>query len=707
MRRALSIAALIAACARPTVPAAPPKQPARVLAPAFVAPPTPPPAITGTGLAYTGRRGDGWFRQGDVYSLAISRDGRFGLTGSTDGRVAVWDLGSLRLLQLIETGQGAIFDLAISDDGKWLTVVGSSNTLQLWDAVRGVRRWELNEFVRDVRFTPDGRRLAVGVTPRLLDAADGRVVWEDHAFSSRNVPYAVSDDARVLARIDWAPSGNSISILGPDRKELSQFPAATASDVSLSPSGDRLGVLDDTSLRVYATATGKPLANVPLTSLAADSRRVLLGDNARHALVWNTKVLVGFDLVTGRETWRAALGSFHGIQIAGTVVVESAGDESCRARRLSDGKELWQHDQCEKYAAAGAHVFTAYARTALDVLDAASGKARAPATSSGPIGEIQEIAVSPDGTRFVTLSWDHSLWLWDASTSVPRRLVDPPGRLSNASLQFLSPTILAVVEGSSANALHAMQRPVIHRYDIDRNRIDGSREIALTDGPILGPIHGEELTVYERGESACPRTVFDLRDQMAPRRLPAWKRALERAVYPSDWDPCTGASLFITDIKDQRVYIASDHKIRAWDAANARVVATCSVPGMKARACDIPDVAGLALVPDEHSLLVLRENAPAVVFDAKKLRQTATLEAVPEQAPSSMMRHAISPDSKLVAAVSGHGLYLWRIADGALLATVTMPSKLEAPSSLAFAPDTKKLWVGTTIGNVLEFAVAP
>ena len=49
----------------------------------------------------------------------------------------------------------------------------------------------------------------------------------------------------------------------------------------------------------------------------------------------------------------------------------------------------------------------------------------------------------------------------------------------------------------------------------------------------------------------------------------------------------------------------------------------------------------------------------------------------------------------------------WRLSDGARVATVTLPSPIEAPWAMTFSPDATRLYVGTTLGNVLVFDVVP
>jgi WD40 repeat protein len=62
-----------------------------------------------------------------VWAVAVSPDGRFIVSGSSDGTVKVWELESGRLLRSLEGHTGGVWAVAISPDGRFI-VSGSSMT---------------------------------------------------------------------------------------------------------------------------------------------------------------------------------------------------------------------------------------------------------------------------------------------------------------------------------------------------------------------------------------------------------------------------------------------------------------------------------------------------------------------------------------------------------------------------------------------------
>ena len=100
----------------------------------------------------------------NVYSLAWSRDGRLLATGSGDGLARVWNVATGRRVTTLLV-QGNVGAVAFSPDGQWLATVGYYGT-RLWNFRRKklVSRARFQEYAHyaTLKFSPDGRRLAVG-----------------------------------------------------------------------------------------------------------------------------------------------------------------------------------------------------------------------------------------------------------------------------------------------------------------------------------------------------------------------------------------------------------------------------------------------------------------------------------------------------------------------------------------------------------------
>jgi len=706
MRQLLWPLAVFVACRTPEAPASitqlditPPEVTPPVITPPESPQPTasidvvpdPAPQVTGR-LSFVSRHGTTLFRQGDLYSVGISRNAQFGATGGNEGVFAVWDLRTAHALHVIDTGQGPIHDIAISDDGKW-AALEQDNSVRLWDVEHGTLRWTTHEITAELRFAPDGKHIA---SPgKLFDVADGRMIWQTPSNTFFDPDFAISDDATVIAGL--VDKGASIEIRDNTDKLLRTFPAGTTGrQIAVSPTGDRIGVLDQTDLHVFTTS-GRLIADHPVAGLRArESAYPMLGADPRYAFVWDKKNLIALDVVDHREAWRAQRGHFNPpVVLVNATTLLMSNYESCSARRISDGTELWHRDHCETFSTSQSAMLFARARGVLELLDAGTGnpKLAAPPPPDGPIAQIAMIAFSLDGARFATLAWDDSLWLWDPKTLAGHQLVNPPkAPLTNASMKFLGDGSLAVLTDERRGGPDAGSRHVLLRYDVDHNAITSTRE--LDGASFSAQFFGERVIAEPLAEHDCPRTAFDLHDRAAPKQLPPWKEPLHSAIYPERWVPCRGQAIHISTRDEKRMFIATAAgKLEAWDVAKRRVVATH----------DEPVDGKLILAPDERSLLVIHPHGPVVVLDAKDLHELRRFEGPRREYTSP----AISSDSTLFAAVTPDGLVVWSLADGARVATVVLPSKLDSVTTVEFSPDGTTLWAGTSLGCLLELRVSP
>lgn len=69
---------------------------------------------------------------GDVYSVAVTPDGRYALSGSEDRTVRWWDLDSGRCLRAL-TGHGPVLSVAVTPDGCHAVSGSDDGTVMLWE----------------------------------------------------------------------------------------------------------------------------------------------------------------------------------------------------------------------------------------------------------------------------------------------------------------------------------------------------------------------------------------------------------------------------------------------------------------------------------------------------------------------------------------------------------------------------------------------
>jgi GTPase SAR1 family protein len=134
----------------------------------------------------------------NVFSVQITPDGRFAVSGSSDKTVKVWDLEAKTCVGTLEGHQSNVQSVAISPDGNWIASAGfTDETVRLWDWKSGacllVIRLDGYPSPFSVAFSPDGARLLVGT-------ADGDI-YLYHLTGVRAAPPAESPRRYVNAKV--------------------------------------------------------------------------------------------------------------------------------------------------------------------------------------------------------------------------------------------------------------------------------------------------------------------------------------------------------------------------------------------------------------------------------------------------------------------------------------------------------------------------
>jgi WD40 repeat protein len=96
-----------------------------------------------------------------VQSVAISANGKSGLSGGIDKKIYVWDLPNAKLQTTLTGHSGTVTSLAFSPDGTRVLSGSEDKTVRLWDVKSGKEVCRFSghkDVVHCVAFSPDGRR---------------------------------------------------------------------------------------------------------------------------------------------------------------------------------------------------------------------------------------------------------------------------------------------------------------------------------------------------------------------------------------------------------------------------------------------------------------------------------------------------------------------------------------------------------------------
>ena len=201
-----------------------------------------------------------------VYLVAFSGDGKLLATLAPDG-AKCWDLATMRVTTVIPKCQS--FCLAFSPDGRTLVTGGQGRIVELWDAVTGRRKAQLEppgehyEWTRAVTFSPDGKTLAVGGTHGHI------ALWDVDSVCLRA---ALRGETQIVATLAFSPDGKTLAS-GTDQT-VKLWEVATgqeritfkrgASVLAFSPDGNTLGAGMGWQVLLLPALTDPPVNHLKL-----------------------------------------------------------------------------------------------------------------------------------------------------------------------------------------------------------------------------------------------------------------------------------------------------------------------------------------------------------------------------------------------------------------------------------------------------------
>jgi WD40 repeat protein/serine/threonine protein kinase len=263
-------------------------------------------AVTPKGAAAPGPN------RGTFLDVAYSRDGRRLVTSGTTapGDVRLWDAATGAELAPLRGLKEWVRDVAWSADGRRLAVACWDTTVKVFNADSGLELFALRGhtgFVQGVAFSPDGSLLASGGSEqsvRLWDATRGQEFLRLHESNHRIDGLALSADGQRVAmaipatnfrelkaiRVCAADNGRDLLTV----TDLADYHGEALVDMAFSPDGGRLAVNMGDRVRIWDIATGR-------AGRAVESPGVIA-----HVLFTPTGDAVVLTLRDGRVVVRAA-----------------------------------------------------------------------------------------------------------------------------------------------------------------------------------------------------------------------------------------------------------------------------------------------------------------------------------------------------------------------------------------------------------------
>jgi WD40 repeat protein/uncharacterized caspase-like protein len=363
-----------------------------------------------------------------VNSVAISPDGRFVVSGSSDAAIKIWDIASGRLLQTLGGEGWSVNSVAISPDGRFI-VSGGIDALTLWDAASGkpLRTFEGQKgSVDSVAFSPDGQSIASGGEADILDKGEQHTLqlWETATGKLLRNFEGQKDEVTSVA---FSRDGRSI-VCGTLDKAVKLWDVATG--------------------KLSRTFAGHDYA-VHSVAFSIDGRMIVSGSADNTVKLWDVdsgKLLRSFaeqEYIVGAVAFSpdgliVSAGDVRGVGGATKFWEPDSGKEarSFEGSRYSDKSLAFSPDGSFFIRAGDSD-------GAIEVWDTARGKLRR--TLSGNTA-IHSVAFSPDGRFILSGDEDGALRLWDAFSGKLSRTFG--GHSSSVDAITFAPGGKSIVSGS-------------------------------------------------------------------------------------------------------------------------------------------------------------------------------------------------------------------------------------------------------------------
>lgn len=139
-----------------------------------------------------------------VTCLAVSKDCKNLISGSTDYSSKLWDIKTGRALQTYSGQSSALYSLAISSDGKLLASGGWDRNVKLWNATTGQKLPDLtghNAWIYSIAISPNSKMLASG------DISGGIKLWD---LEKMKIKRELSGHTEWVGSVSFSPDNKSL-----------------------------------------------------------------------------------------------------------------------------------------------------------------------------------------------------------------------------------------------------------------------------------------------------------------------------------------------------------------------------------------------------------------------------------------------------------------------------------------------------------------
>jgi WD40 repeat protein len=359
---------------------------------------------------------------GSVYSLAYSPDGKYLVTGDSNGRVQIWNALTGREILTFVGHSNCVNSVAWSGDSLTLASGSLDNTVKLWNVQTGdcVRTLEgHSDWVNSVAWS--GLTLASGSldkTVKLWDVQTGDCVrtLEGHSSLVRSVAW--SGDGQTLASGSGDHTVKLWDVQTGDCVRTLQGHSSLVRSVAWSGDGQTLASgSDDHTVKLWDVQTGDCVRTLQghsslVRSVAWSGQTLASGSGDNTVKLWDVQTGDCVRTLQGHSSWvNSVAWSGDGLTLASgsddhTVKLWDVQTGDCV--RSLEGHSDWVNSVA--WSPDGLTLASGSRDNTVKLWDVQTGD------SVRTLEGVKSVAWSPDGLTLASGSRDNTVKLWDVQT---------------------------------------------------------------------------------------------------------------------------------------------------------------------------------------------------------------------------------------------------------------------------------------------------
>ncbi|HJW90835.1 MAG TPA: WD40 repeat domain-containing protein, partial [Anaerolineales bacterium] len=370
--------------------------------------------------------------QAPVWSVAVSLDGRYSLSGDENGVIFLWDLESGAALRRLEGHTGKVTSLVFTPDGRQALSASQDKTILHWDLETGQVISSLTGHkvgINTLALSPDGRLLASGSgrfsldepvsvednSVRLWDLESGEEIQRFTFFTDSITDVIFTPDGEDLA-IATISDGLILLNLKTDNVLFSSQGLYAMEEVVVSPDGKiALTAEGDQRFETWdlrtgeSTQIGTQTAAVSGLDISPDGKRAI--SSALAVIEWD------LDTKDRIHTFNISANVVAYLPNGGSALAGS-DDGTLRLIALASGAEIGRLPSGESYIRGagysldGRSVVTDDSETLFRWELETGDEIWNSSVGTG----FWDIALSPDGKQILTGTYSGIVSLWDTTT---------------------------------------------------------------------------------------------------------------------------------------------------------------------------------------------------------------------------------------------------------------------------------------------------